>query len=209
MLSNSHSPKGLKEIIGQDETVATVTKWINGWKPGSALLIFGPTGIGKTSIVHSIAKDNDWDLIEINASDERSSEMIISNLSPTSKQKSLFKKSKIILIDEIDCMYADDKGGVPALIEVIRNSAFPVILTANDAYDRKIRELRSVCQLVQMKRLNVASVEKKLQIILMKEGRQLDPSAVRDIAKRSGGDMRAALNDLEIKLLSDVDTDHR
>ena len=55
-------------------------------------LIFGPTGTGKTSSIYLIAKELDYETIEVNASDFRTKDQIESVIGSASRQQSLFQK---------------------------------------------------------------------------------------------------------------------
>ena len=200
MLVEKYKPKKVNEIIGQKKAVDIFLKWIRNWKPGKkALLFHGKTGTGKTSLVQAYALENNLDFIEMNASDFRTSEQIQQNLGNSIKQQSLFKKGKIFLIDEIDGLAGrEDIGGVKEIIKIIKESYYPIILTANDPWDPKLRSLRTYCQLVQFDKINVWAIYKKLDEISRKENLQIDQDVIRQIAKTSEGDLRSAINDLEI-----------
>jgi len=110
----------------------------------------------------------------------------------------LFRRSKLFLIDEIDGIAGrEDLGGVGAIIKIIKETKFPVVLTANNAYDQKLRSLREHCELVQFKKIHVYDIERKLKEICENEGINYDELVLRGLAKISSGDLRAAINDLE------------
>ncbi|MEM0480630.1 MAG: replication factor C large subunit [Candidatus Aenigmatarchaeota archaeon] len=194
-----YRPKSLKEFINQEEAKKKFFEWYKNWKPGKAALLYGPPGIGKTCFVEAFAKDNNLELIQLNASDKRNYEAIRNILGNASKTLSIFKKGKIFLIDEVDGIAGrEDVGGVKELIRIIQESKFPIVLTANDPYEPKLKELRNYCEMIEFKRLNVFDIEKKLIEILEKEGIKYDRTIVREIANRNNGDLRGAINDLEI-----------
>jgi len=194
-----YKPKNLKEFVNQQEAVETFLKWMKAWKPESkALLFYGSPGTGKTALVEAYAKENNLEFIEMNASDFRTKSDIESVIGQSMSQMSLFKKSKIFLIDEIDGIAGrEDLGGVGAVIKIIKESRYPCILTANNAYDAKLRTLRQYCQLVQFKKISVWDIEKRLKQICEKEEINTDEEVLRQLAKRSDGDLRSAINDLE------------
>ncbi|UCG95224.1 MAG: replication factor C large subunit, partial [archaeon] len=111
---------------------------------------------------------------------------------------SLFRKGKIILIDEVDGISGrSDRGGVGAVIDVIKGSKFPVVLTANDAYDPRLRSLRRHCQLIKFGSVHLSSMTKRLADICEKEGVECERDLLKKIGRESGGDLRSAINDLE------------
>ncbi|MFH0711493.1 MAG: replication factor C large subunit [Candidatus Aenigmatarchaeota archaeon] len=108
------------------------------------------------------------------------------------------KRGKIFLLDEVDGIAGrDDFGGVGEIIKIIKSSAHPVILTANDPWNPKLRYLRLSCILIPFSKLTVWDLDKKLDEISKKEEIKIDKSIIRLISKKSQGDLRSALTDLE------------
>ena len=194
MLVEKYKPKRLSEIIGQREIVVKTWDWLKKWKTGKALMIYGPTGTGKTLIVGLLAKENNMNLLEINSSDDRSASFIKEVLIPASKEGTLSRK-RLILIDDVDSL--SERGGVTEIIKIIKTSSYPIILTATDAYDPKLRTLRTYCELLRIRRMYVNLIEKTLNQIALKEEIKIDKDSLRNIALNSDGDIRSALNDLE------------
>ena len=196
MLSERYKPKNLREVLSQRDLILKINEWLNKWKRGKALLIYGPSGTGKSLIVNLIAKERDMNLFEINASEKRSASSIKEKLLPASKESSLFKK-RLILVDDADSFSEADRGGIAEIINVIKASVNPIILIANDAYDPKLRSLRSHCELLRIRKIPVNVIEKKLREIALKEKLKLSEESIRKIALNSGGDIRSAINDIE------------
>ena len=198
MWINKYRPKNLNEYVGQKEAVETFLRWIRNWKQGKSLLFHGPPGTGKTCLIETFAKENNYEFIEMNASDFRDRKQIEEVLGQSMKQASLFGRKKIFLIDEIDGLAGrEDLGGVGAIIKIIKESRFPVVLTCNNPYNQKLRTLREYCQLVQFKKFSVFDIEKKLKQISDNEKIKIDKEVMRQLAKRSEGDLRASIIDLE------------
>ncbi|HEY9702458.1 MAG TPA: AAA family ATPase, partial [Allocoleopsis sp.] len=132
--THKYKPKNTKEIIGQSKALDDVKLKISEYsskKVKKALLLYGPSGTGKTSTIHALAQELDLELIEVNASDTRNAAGLEEKIFPAIKQQSLFGKSKIILIDEIDGLSGtNDRGGPSSIVKLIEESPFPVILTA-------------------------------------------------------------------------------
>jgi len=199
MWTEKYRPKSLKEFVNQKEALEKFLAWIKKWKPGSkALLFYGPPGVGKTALLQAYATEKGLDLIEMNASDYRSAQQIHEVLGQSMKQRSLFGRGKIFLLDEIDGIVGtEDRGGVGEIIKIIQESSFPLILTANNPWEPKLRALREYCQLVEFKKIYVFDVEKRLAEICKKERIAVEKDVLRELARMCGGDLRAAINDLE------------
>jgi len=198
MWTIKYKPKNLKEFVNQKEAVNKFVNWLKNWKPGEALLFYGPPGVGKTALVEAYSNEKKIDLIQMNASDHRSAKQIKSVIGASIRQQSLFKRDKIFMIDEIDGLAGrEDYGGVKEIIKIIKESQFPIILTANDPWSTKLRSLRNYCILVEFKRIPVIDVEKRLKMICKSEKITMDKEVLRQLARNSKGDLRSAINDLE------------
>ena len=157
MLVEKYKPKRLVEVVGQKIIIQKIIDYVKNWKPGKALLLYGPTGIGKTLMVEMVAKENKFNLIEISTSDKDVVSYVKEVLLPASKEGSLLNK-KLILIDDIDSF--NDRGLIAEMIKMIKESSGPVIMTANDAYESKLKTLRSYCILVRVNRIPVNFIER-------------------------------------------------
>lgn len=195
-----HIPKKTSEIRGQSNAVEQMRNFVNNYskQKKKAIIIYGSTGCGKTSAVYALANELNLEVLEINASDFRNESAITSILGSASKQRSLFSKGKIILVDELDGIAGrEDYGGVSALAQVIADSSFPVIMTANDPFDKKFSNLRRKSVLVEFDTLGSLSILGVLKNICEKEKVCYEPSALNSLARRAGGDLRAGINDLQ------------
>ncbi len=200
-LTDKYIPKNSTEIVGQDLAVKNLKNFITNFKKGKAAFLYGPVGCGKTSSVYAIANELNKEVFEVNASDTRNKDQIESIVGSATKQESLlsFGKGKIILIDEIDGISGHkDRGGVAALIKLIADSTFPMVLTANDPFDKKFSALRKKSNLIELNELNYEDIFKKLKEICDKENIQYQEELLRDLARRSGGDLRASITDLQL-----------
>jgi replication factor C large subunit len=110
----------------------------------------------------------------------------------------LFFKGKIILVDEIDGVSGqEDRGGVSAIAELIQESGFPIVMTANDPFDKKFAPIRKKAELLEFHALNYLSIYNVLKSIAKKEKIEYDDEALKCLARSVGGDLRAAINDLQ------------
>ena len=154
------------------------------------IYIYGESGIGKTTFVNNILKKMNYDIIYYDAGDIRNKniiETITKNNISDKSVLSLFKKKRqsiAIIMDEIDGMNNGDKGGINALIKLIRPKKtkkqklenithVPIICISNYHIDKKIKELMKVCIPIELKKptnnqikglieLTIPNIEKNL-----------------------------------------------
>src|SRR3989344_3254321 len=199
-LLKEYSPKKVSEIESNREQVSKIIEFIKNFKiqKKKALLIYGPTGTGKTSHVYTIANELNLEILELNASDFRNSDSIKSIVGSASKQQSLFFKSKIILIDEVDGISGQqDRGGLQALIEVIEESSFPIIITSNDIEIEKLSSLLRKVNLLEFKPVENKTIYKILRDICDNEKINYEETDLVEISENINGDLRAAMLDLD------------
>jgi replication factor C large subunit len=197
--TQKYQPKKTEEVA--NSSVKKLLEFIKNHKKQkkNAILIYGASGTGKTTAVTAIAKEKNLEIIEINASDFRNAEQINEKAGNSIKQKSLFSKEKILLVDEIDGLAGnEDRGGVSALVGLIKKTKVPIICTANNPWERKLSTLRSVCTLIQWENPSNIEITKILNNIIKKENINSEESIIKSIARRSGGDIRAAITDLQV-----------
>jgi len=198
-----YRPRRIDDVINQEEAKKKVIPWLKQWMEGKipskrALLLYGPPGVGKTSLVEAAANELGFELLELNASDHRSAEAIRRTVGVAAFKKPLFGKGIIILLDEIDGIAPkEDAGGLRALIEIIRETRNPIIMTANDPWKDQLRPLREVSELVRFKPLTTTQIVALLQRICDLEGIECEREALRYIAEVNQGDVRACINDLQ------------
>jgi replication factor C large subunit len=194
-----HTPKKASDVVGQKPQVESIKKHIENFKRGKKpLFLYGGIGNGKTSSVYAIANDLGLELMEINASDTRNAEAVTTLLSGVLNQGSLFGSSKIILVDEVDGLSGmKDRGGLQALLKLIPNSRYPLIMIAQDAYNDKLKDLRKESELVEFAQLTHEDIHVLLKAICEKEKIKFDDEALSQLSRICGGDARAAINDLQ------------
>ncbi|MGB9705869.1 MAG: replication factor C large subunit, partial [Pyrobaculum sp.] len=216
-----YRPKSFADIVNQEEAKYVLASWICAkfkapkefcarWAKkkdreiteARAVLLAGPPGVGKTTIVHALAREIRYELIELNASDVRTAERLRQVVGSGLRESSLFGyEGKIVLFDEVDGLHVkEDKGGLEAIIDIVETAKVPIVMTANNPYDPKFRPLRDLSLVVNLRRLSEDEVVEVLRRICVNEGAKCEDEALRSIAKSSMGDLRAAINDLQMYL---------
>ncbi len=186
------------DVKGQEFAIDRIKSFLRTFPNKKAVVLHGPPGIGKTSLAYAIAAELDAEILELNASDLRNKDKINEIIKPASEQMPLFRKSKVILVDEVDGISVRDRGGLQALLGVIEGSSFPVIITANDIWDKKFSSLRGKCELVQLKDIDYKIILEILEEVCVKEGCRVNRDVLTSIAIKARGDLRAGLNDLQM-----------
>lgn len=110
-------------IIGNEKQIKALEQCILDNIP---VLIWGRPGIGKTYSVHLIANKHRYKVVEYNASDQRTKD-VLNKIKREVTSPSLVKK--IYLFDEFDGM-----ENYSFFIDIIKNSQYPIVMTANDYY---------------------------------------------------------------------------
>ena len=190
MLLSKYRPKKLSEIIGNKSQIEKVINDIKHYE--KPILISGPPGCGKTISVNLIGKELNYEIINLNSDEIRDYKSLKKILINSSTQLSLFRKKKLIVIDE-----AETVSSIKGLRELIKVTKYPIILIVNDVYDSKLKSLLSYFDLIKFHKIRVNSIEKILKKISYNEGLKIDNKNIKQIAFNSDGDLRAAIIDLE------------
>lgn len=247
-------------------------------KSTSAVIISGPTGCGKTSAVHAIARELGFEIFEINPGNRRSGRDILEKVGDMTKNhlvsqgsvrprddnegdndmktaadqtldvinvreeiasgkqstmQSFFKsqlvnkpykknskkspqaiqtksdaeteakkpnkpqKQSLILLEEVDILFEEDKQFWGTVIALITTSKRPVIMTCNDESLLPLGELVE-CSVLRMKPPPDDVAADYLLLIAAHEGHLLEKNAISRLYQQKGSDLRASIMQLNI-----------
>ncbi len=197
----------IEEVVGNRDSVTYLKRFASDVDKGirrRPILIYGPPGIGKTVVAHILAEEHGWNIIEMNASDYRDEGSVERRLNVSSKTRSLFGKINVLLLDEIDELSGRyDEGAARSIGKLISESKSPIIIIANNMWDRKISFLRGKTDNVEFKKLPNSDVVAVLKNVAGRIDAKVSANVMEGIAGRSAGDARSAINDLLVMVGSD------
>ncbi len=196
-----YRPKSLDEIVGQEEIVERLKSYV-ATKSMPHLLFAGPAGTGKTTSAIALARElfgDNWRMSfhELNASDERGINIVRTKIKEYARTAAPNDVGfKIIFLDEADALTPDAQAALRRTMErYSRTCRF--ILSCN--YSSKIIEpIQSRCAVFRFKPLDEEAIKKRLKFIAEKEGKKIDDKALDAIVYVSFGDMRKAINILQM-----------
>jgi replication factor C large subunit len=191
-----YAPQVLSEIVGQDAGLIKLRKLVGEKGIG---LVHGPPGVGKTASVYALANELGFEVMELNASDFRDSESVHTIVGEALQQTSLFHKGKIILVDELDGISGtEDRGGIQELQKLVAKAGHALVLVANDPWNKKFATLRKKSVVIEYKRVRAESIARVLRKVCEAEKIEFLEEDLKSLGRRSGGDVRAAVNDLQV-----------
>jgi len=192
----------IDDILGNEYSISKMRNFCSDVNKGlkrAPLMLFGPSGVGKTSSAHLLAQENNWNVVELNASDYRDKESLDRRLLSAATSKSLFGKRNLILLDEIDELAGRfDAGSGAARSALMDQAKNPIIFIANDMWDQKISFLRGKCEPVEFRRVSSDAVQRVLQTICKRNSIRASREIMDIISNRCNGDVRSAINDLSV-----------
>jgi len=199
-----YRPHKIDDVVGNEEAKAALLYWLKSKRrTKKAVLLYGPPGVGKTTLINAAANEFGFTVIEMNASDTRSEKAINAVAGPATSFVALDtfstkSKGNVLFLDEVDGIAGnEDRGGVGAIIKIVENARIPVIMAANDPDIDKLRPLKKVCALIRFQPVRIPLIISMLQKICQKESVKAEFEALEKIAQNSRGDVRSAINDLQ------------
>jgi replication factor C large subunit len=203
--TEKYRPSTLSAVRGNDKARDALAEWAKTWDDHrEAVVVYGSPGVGKTSAAHALAADMGWETVELNASDQRTADVIERFAGRASKNATLAGSTggdgggrQLVILDEADNIHGNyDRGGASAVTRVVKDADQPIVLIANEYYDMS-RGLRNACQEIEFRDVSARSIVPVLRDICRRENIEFDADALDRIAEINDGDLRSAVNDLQ------------
>ncbi len=203
MWSTKYKPTRIEEMVGNEDARIEFIQWLLSWKVGmKPLLLIGPPGIGKTTLIKIAANQFNIDLIELNASDTRSKERLESIITPLVNNLNLLSKKVILFLDEVDGIDENtERGALTFLLSLAKSSNIQMVMAANKESNNIIKELSKVCKVIRFKEITPRLIQLYINQLLNQLNIDIDIGTKINIIRSSHGDMRNVLNAINAKIL--------
>ncbi len=200
-LADKIRPINIEEVVGQSHIIGK-NKLLNKILESNFLpnmIFFGQPGVGKTTVAEIIAKKSNKNFYKINATNSSLDDVkkVVSELDSISNINGV-----LLYIDEIQSF---NKKQQQSILEFMENGKITLIAsTTENPYHYVYKALLSRSTILEFKPLNKYEIIKGLTraVNIIKESSytkiEFEKDALEDIAMVSDGDMRSALNLLEL-----------
>jgi replication factor C small subunit len=196
-----YRPRSFDEVVDLEEVKARLMGFVKGGDMPH-LLFYGPPGTGKTTMALVLARElygEYWreNTLELNASDERGINVIRERVKEFARTAPVGKAPfKLVILDEADNMTSDAQQALRRIMEIYaQNTRF--ILLANYV-SRIIDPIISRCAVFRFSPLPRNLMAERLKYIAEREGITIKEDAIDVIYELSEGDMRKAINLLQV-----------
>lgn len=197
ILADKLRPKKIDDIIGQDHLIGKgkiLSNLVKNKKIFS-MIFYGKPGIGKTSIANALVNELNIHYKFLNATVNNKSDF------DSAIAEAKMYGDMVLIIDEIHRMNKDKQD---LLLPYIENGTIILIgLTTSNPYHKINPAIRSRCQIFELHELTKDDIVKGLKKALEDfKDIKIDEETLDYIATLSSGDMRFALNLLEVAYYS-------
>lgn len=196
-------PTNIDQIVGQTHLVGNgkIIRRMVDAKMLSSMILYGPPGIGKTSIASAIAGSTQYAFRMLNAATDSKKDLQVV------VEEAKMSGSVILLLDEVHRL---DKPKQDFLLPHLENGRVIMIgATTENPYITINPAVRSRSQIFELKPLSIEDIQLALMSALKDKERglgnesvALSDTALLHLSRATNGDLRSALNGLELAVKS-------
>lgn len=195
-LAEKYRPDKLDEIVGQKKAVSILGNLLASGQMRSCIF-YGPPGSGKTTAANIIAKTAGRPFVLLNGTNAAIADI-----------RNAIKKADgepiLLYLDEIQ--YFNKKQQQSLLPYVESGEIILIGALADNPYYNCYDALLSRCAIIEFKPIEPADIRERLRHIANIENISIDDEALRFISETSAGDMRRAINTLDLASLQQPKT---
>lgn len=187
-----YRPTTLDEVAGQEKAKKIVKNLLTGGELHS-LIFYGPSGTGKTTIANIIAKESGLKLFKLNGTS-----FSTSDFKDILQEQETLGKPVLLYLDEIQ--YLTQKQQQLFLGPIEDGQIILLAATADSPWHKIYKAILSRCTIVEFTSLQINDIVLRLKQILfyIKPTSIFEDKALERIAQISDGDLRNAVNILEL-----------
>ena len=193
LLSQILKPKNIEDIVGQSHLLGEnclIRKMIDT-KQVFSIIFFGLPGIGKTSMANAICNQLNLRFATFNPTKDKKND-----LDKLLKDNVNDNESFVIIIDEIHRMNKDKQDILLSYLE--KGNLIIFGTTTENPFFTVNPAIRSRCQILELKPINEKEMFESLEKIIKDNGFKLNEGKIKMIVNYSLGDLRSALNILDV-----------